>query len=35
LFPAQEFDLSGHLAETGAALAFAVHAWPRIKPLKK
>jgi hypothetical protein len=27
--------LSGHLAETGAALAFVAHAWPRIKPLKK
>jgi hypothetical protein len=24
--------LLGRLAEAGAALAFAIHAWPRIKP---
>lgn len=26
-------SLSGHFAETGAALAFVAHAWPRIKSL--
>lgn len=24
--------LAGRLAETGAAVAFAIHAWPRVKP---
>jgi hypothetical protein len=24
--------LAGRLAEVGAAAAFAVHAWPRVKP---
>lgn len=26
------FILIGRLAETGAAIAFALHAWPRVKP---
>jgi cbb3-type cytochrome oxidase subunit 1 len=26
------FTFAGRLAEAGAAIAFAVHAWPRIKP---
>jgi len=25
--------IAGHAAEAGAAVAFAIHAWPRVKPL--